>query len=952
MKRLLVFGILCWQIALSFSQVPLFSSHQPSYPNQGVRPLLQYETTDGFIWFGTDKGVLQFDGIRFQAYNRPDTAEVEVTAFYEDRAHNLWVGYADGAIFIRKPYGLLQAWMPEEGLPVVRITGFSEDAQGNFWIATYGEGLYYHNGKHLYNLDETDGLPANDVYDIVCGREGAIWVGTDGGLSKIFADAEDKRVTTFSTEHGLPDMIVHKILPDQANGLWLGLHDGGACRFSTATLQTEIQIDNWEYGAITSMLLYEGVELWLGTETQGLWRVKLTTLEPTPIYNDGLQMNSKIYDVHKDAEGNSWVLSNSGGIMSANRRIETLPIGQGIKDIQTVLHDHSGKLWLGTASGLYQVNSSGDAELVLNIANVLSLHERVPGEVWVGTFDSGLWLLNTNSGKSRHITGSKELEEAGILSITGSDTTLWIASIGGVLRIQLNGNPFVQNPVIQTQFMADQLPNFLYKIMVDSQGRVWFASDGDGMSMLETNGEVKKYPSTAEGNPLGTVYAMAEDHTGTLWVSTAKQGVFYLDEQRGFMPIQTVFDAAEKPYTAMTASLSGEILLFRKDGIDLLNPTLKHLLYFQLPMDEPGTNAVSMDANGQLWVGVGAQVLVYTDLKESFSIHPSINLTEIALDFESIDLHKKTSFSNKENNLAFKYVGLWYTHPEAVQYRYRLDGFDADWIYSRDRTATYSKLPAGTYTFKVQATENGQFVDEPEAKYSFTIQRAWWQTPLFWGAALAVVAAFVWLLIKNRERKAQHKADVERENVERQFELLRSQINPHFLFNSFNTLAALIEESPPQAVGYVEKLSDFFRVMLTYREEQLIPLKEELRLVSLYCSLLQYRFHDRLLVSIQPEENTTVSIVPFTLQLLVENAVKHNIVSANRPLSIRISFDEVYIHVENTLQEKPRAQESTGFGLQSIKKHYRILGTKPVLIVRTPTHFTVSVPKIHETKIV
>ena len=197
----------------------------------------------------------------------------------------------------------------------------------------------------------------------------------------------------------------------------------------------------------------------------------------------------------------------------------------------------------------------------------------------------------------------------------------------------------------------------------------------------------------------------------------------------------------------------------------------------------------------------------------------------------------------------------------------------------------------------------------------------------------------------------QREASLVREKLESQFEALKSQINPHFLFNNFNTLITIIEENPTIAVEYVEKLSDFYRSILQYREQQTIHLREELKIVKDYTFLLKKRYGDNLRMNIEIENLDHVHIVPLTLQMLVENAVKHNVISRHDPLTIRILREDTgYITICNNLQKKIVAEQSTGFGLESIVKRYGLLTDQEVLIRPERHEFKVSIPPLPETQ--
>ena len=165
------------------------------------------------------------------------------------------------------------------------------------------------------------------------------------------------------------------------------------------------------------------------------------------------------------------------------------------------------------------------------------------------------------------------------------------------------------------------------------------------------------------------------------------------------------------------------------------------------------------------------------------------------------------------------------------------------------------------------------------------------------------------------------------------------------MFNSFNTLIGLIEDNQHDASDYVEKLSDLFRNVLEFRDKDVVSIKEELKLLNDYIYLQKKRFGEKLHFEIQIDPSDLKrSIPPLTLQLLVENAIKHNVISKNKPLSVKLISDKEGIVVKNNVQPKQYAEPSTGFGLESIKSRYSLLSSKPVSINQTDKEFMVQLP--------
>ncbi|PQJ23494.1 2TM domain-containing protein [Tenacibaculum sp. SG-28] len=183
------------------------------------------------------------------------------------------------------------------------------------------------------------------------------------------------------------------------------------------------------------------------------------------------------------------------------------------------------------------------------------------------------------------------------------------------------------------------------------------------------------------------------------------------------------------------------------------------------------------------------------------------------------------------------------------------------------------------------------------------------------------------------------------------FETLKSQIDPHFLFNSLNVLTSLIGENPYQAEKFTTKLSKVYRYVLEQRNKELVPIEEELYFAKTYMELLQMRFEDAIQFSIRSSvSNPELKIVPLSLQLLLENAVKHNVVSSSKPLHIQIYEADGFLKIENTVTPKEAIGKSTKVGLRNIADRYGLITDKNVIIENNNKKFTVSLPLLKNSK--
>lgn len=948
--------IICLVVAVliclnGYAQQLHFVGH--SVPSmQDIQPSVALEAKDGFIWLGTNEGLFRFDGLTFEAFPLKDSIGTsEISALFEDAKGQIWVGFENGAIAQKIGNSDLQLWDIEEGQPKVPITGFEEEDSGRLWIATYGEGLYCYQNNRLYNFNLDDGLLGNDLYCLARNRDNEIWVGTDRGINICaISDRGDKTISAIMRKDGLPDDIIRTLLFDEHGDCWVGTYDQGIARVSVSTHDIETISSPIALGPVRSLALFEERELWIGSESQGLFRYDFSTSSFQKIYFHQGQEWGKVLDLHKDIEGNIWVLSNQQGVALANRQFEFLDPQVG--NVQALLEDSRRNLWVGNDQGLYRydfVSNQYVQELSDLALNILSLYEDKFGNIWIGTFGDGIYCYHPTQKTVRHISEADGLSNGSVLSIDGINGHVWMATLGGVTELAYKKDVMLGGSLAFTNYSQNSNlgTNFIYKVFIDSKERTWFCTDGKGISVWE-NGGITNY-SEANGEPLQAVYSITEDHRGHIWFSTAKHGIYEFNDT-SFNHLTVKEGIRDLEISSLITDENSNILLVHPTGIDILNPLTRHLIYYDDEVGvnaiEPNLNAVARGADGVLWIGTQNRIIRYTALKEELSIHPRTQLLGVSAFLESLPFDAHNRFAYDQNSLVFDYVGLWYSDPLSVKYRYQLENFDQDWISSRDRKATYSNLPPGTYTFKVMSTENEAFDQEPVVSYAFEIVPPLWQR--WWVILLGgtCIAYGLFFYIRLREKRMEKEANLRKEMVESQFEALKSQINPHFLFNTFNTLVTLIEEEPALAVNFVEHLSDFYRSILQYREHDLITIAEELELVKNYAYLLKKRFGENLILAIEFTPEDSQSVAPLTLQILLENAIKHNVIAQGKQLFIRIRQVDDYIEVSNNLQPKLTKEPSTGFGLQNITSRYALLSNKKIEIEQKEGMFAVRIPII------
>ncbi|HSR39553.1 MAG TPA: histidine kinase, partial [Phnomibacter sp.] len=323
-----------------------------------------------------------------------------------------------------------------------------------------------------------------------------------------------------------------------------------------------------------------------------------------------------------------------------------------------------------------------------------------------------------------------------------------------------------------------------------------------------------------------------------------------------------------------------------------------------------------------------------------------VYIESVELFLNDIDWLSRRQFGSDENNLGIHFNAVNLMHPEKLRFQYMLEGLGNTWITTSDRYVNFPKLPPGTYHFKVRASVNNQFMLAPVAIYTFTIDKPVWQRWWFLALATLLLSGIIIAIIRYRDHQRESVQALRQAHLQSQLETLRSQVSPHFFFNSLNTLMSLIDEDKKQALQYTAHLSDFFRRIVQLRNEDLILMKEELELVEDYLFIQRQRFGNGIQLHNKLNEEVMHSkkIAPLTLQLLIENAIKHNAFTEQQPLHITLHTERDYLVVSNNKQQKIGKEPGTGMGLQNIKHRYRLLTMQEVLVHDDLHYFRISLP--------
>jgi hypothetical protein len=301
---------------------------------------------------------------------------------------------------------------------------------------------------------------------------------------------------------------------------------------------------------------------------------------------------------------------------------------------------------------------------------------------------------------------------------------------------------------------------------------------------------------------------------------------------------------------------------------------------------------------------------------------------------------------------SFEFAALDLNRANEREYEYRLMGFDDKWVKCREnRFVNFTNIPAGHYSFQVKPAGA---LDSEVLNVPVVVQVAFYKTNWFWALVAAVLAGVVFAYFRNRQLQRQKMTELlnkaqllEKEKALVQYESLKQQLNPHFLFNSLTSLGSLISISPKEATTFLDSLSKTYRYILKSSERETVPLMEELKFGETYVKLQKTRFSEGLQVIFHVnEEDLHRKIVPVTLQNLIENAIKHNIIDEEEPLIINVTTEGDYLVVRNNLQKKKFVETSNKRGLANLKSFYHYLSDLPILVEENEAFFTIKIPLI------
>ncbi len=718
-------------------------------PQNSVNDIRQ--TRDGYLWFTTLDGLVRYDGVRFTIYNKsnlPGLASNRLLRLAEDTDGALWIG-SEGDGVTRYAQGVFKTFTTRDGLPHNRVSRIQPDGAGGLHFQTR-DGYAYWRGNRLlpdpenlhpartrkffapsgavWTLDATglrrfkDGaatsypplIPPDFIrfapfYE---DRQGNLWLGANGaGVFKI----KDGVTTRYGEKDGLPPVPLAEFLQDRHGAIWISTIGGGLARFQEGRFSFYTTKDGLSDNVTGHLLEDREGNLWVGTGAGGLNRLsrKFMTTYST---ENGLH-NPNVYPILQDRAGAIWIGAHDGLTRFADGRfVNYTRQNAGFPPrfaAQSLCEDRAGRLWVGSYDGVGQFKDGKySVDKIVPEMAIFAIHEDRNGNLWFGG-EKGLYKCKD---------GSCTVYDANH-GLPGSDVKtiyedrrgdLWIGTYGGIAR--LSNGKFTH--YTRRDGLAGDSVRYIYE---DAEGTFWIGTYDSGLSRFR-DGRFTNY-NVNNGLYNEGVFQILEDARGMFWIGCNK-GIYRVSKRQ-------LNDYAEGRISSIICTAYN-----RQDGMGNVECN-------------GGRQPAGIRArDGRLWLPTqGGAVVIDPETSPLNPLPPPVLIESVAIDRNGVDFHDEVRLAPDQKYLEISYAGLSFIKSEQAHFRYRLSGQDGDWIDAGTRrTAYYSYLPPGRYTFTVTAA-NSDGVWNPEgASVRIAVVPPFWRTGWFLMLSLAVVAgaALIW----------------------------------------------------------------------------------------------------------------------------------------------------------------------------------------------------------------
>lgn len=869
----------------------------------------------GYLWMGTrGGGITQFDGLKFKTYTQKDGLSSNyIFCIKESQNGWLWIGSNNGlSHFNGKKFTNYSITGTDTAQFWVLDIDF--DPNGQIWLST-NIGIYRFKDGKFENISDKLGIKRTMINTLFVDEKSSVWFGTSGGLWVIDQDDEKLKLKRFTRNKGYIQSSVNSIAKDKLGRIWIGTYNDGLYVFDSDSIKRPINDPFIARQSIFDIFIdYQGFA-WLATLNSGVLKMNIYNQSYSVLSeNEGLS-NNHVRSIAIDQSGNFWFGTSGGGVCNYfGNNFTTYDKSSGLAGnfIYSIYRDSRNRLFIGNSdkgisifdSGRFTNHHSGNG--FLNV-KVKAIAEDKFGRIYLGTEANGVFIYDGVQFKALEVLNKKYVKSM-VADIKGN---ILVATSGtGIYKINCQ---FDDSSIQQLTINEGLLSNRIACLHEDKIGRIWYGTENHGVSFLENFKASKIKFTAAQGLPSNSIRCFSESTTGKLRIGTAGDGIISLELYDGKYQIKN-WDHRDGLSSAniylLTTDKNGNVFSGTENGLDKIsvdkNDNIVNVKHFGKGEGFTGIetcqNAVLNDMDGSIWFGtINGLTHFKPNLKLSNTSEPKTNITNVRLFYEPLANSKYSYFAGdwniikniilpyNQNHLTFDFQGINFNNPEAVLYKWKLEGFDRDWSpVSRQNTVTYSNLPDGEYLFKVLAcNEDGVWNQQSSTvKISITppFWKLWWVITLFCVLVSSIIILlFRWRIqrIRKNARKEQEQLKTDKMILELEQKALRLQMNPHFIFNALNSIQSQIGNNDEQAARYnLAKFSRLMRQILDNSKHSLISLKEEINTLENYLLVEKFSNGDKFDYKIDISGETEIDFIevpPMILQPFIENSIKHGL---------------------------------------------------------------------------